>query len=110
VTDYELDESNKNKVEVIEEGLVNRIAFAERQQRFVAKLHREKSLLNSDLEWFVATAELEATENLAWKWYSQKLLQYTKAFVLEINHGIDNTDWNSGLSRILSQLLERNES
>jgi hypothetical protein len=67
----------------------NRVAFAIRQRRYMAKLHfMESGCFIVTSAWKQANKELLSAQIIAFHWHSEKMLQYSEALLDEMNKGI----------------------
>jgi hypothetical protein len=97
----------KKILQEIENALVHRSLFAVRQRRFVTYLENEGLLLNSAMAWEEATLELKETSNMLWIWHTQRIKPLSYASLRELNSGIEDIDFYSGLRSVFTQELNR---
>lgn len=100
------DERSLSMVQQIEDGLENRVAFAVRQRRFVAELYKKGQLAYDASAWNDASLELIRTHRIASIWNTKRLNLYWFAIQAEQECSIDDLDFDRGMRRCLSQLLD----
>jgi hypothetical protein len=97
----------KKILQEIKNALVHRLLFAVRQRRFVTHLENRGLLANSAMAWEGATSELRETSNSLWTWHTKRLIPLLNASLAELNGGMKNDNFDSGLRRLLTQELNR---